>query len=155
MKKQMVRTLLRLGFLAVIGAAGVGSAHGQSLSNPVRANIPFDFTVADKKFSAGDYYISRVRTNSGDLVLRVSSVTGHRSAFQLTSAIVTSAPKESNTLIFHQYGDQYFLFEVWPAGANTGRIFLESRAERDARASIATNKVATQVRTVSVTGGPQ
>jgi len=151
----MVRTLLRLLLLAVIAAAGVVSGHGQSLSNPVRAKIPFDFTVADKKFSAGDYYISRVRTNSGDLVLRVSSVTGHRSVFQLTIAAVTSAPKESDTLTFHQYGDQYFLFEVWPAGANTGRIFLESRGERDARTSIATNKVAMQVRMVSVTGNPQ
>jgi hypothetical protein len=155
MKKQIVRTLLRLSFLALIAVAGVASAHGQSLSNPVRAKIPFDFTVADKKFSAGDYYISRVRTNSGDLVLRVSSVTENRSAFQLTSGVVTSSPKKSDTLIFHQYGDQYFLFEVWPAGANTGRIFLESRGERDARAGIATNKVATQVRTVSVTGSPR
>jgi hypothetical protein len=152
MKSQIVKTLLRLSFLLVIAAAGVGSAHGQSLGNPVRANIPFDFTVADKKFSAGDYYISRAQTNSGDLVLRVSSATGNRGAFQLTSGLRTSAPKKSDTLIFHQYGDQYFLSEVWPAGANAGRMFFESRGEREARASIATNNVATQLRTVLVTG---
>jgi len=155
MKSQIVKTLLRLGFLVVFAVAGVVSAHGQSLSNPVRANVPFDFTLGDKKFSAGDYYIIRARTNSGDLVLRVSSVTGNRGAFQLTSGLRTSAPKKSDTLIFHQYGDQYFLSEVWPAGANAGRMFFESRDEREARVSMATNKVATQVRTVSVTASRQ
>jgi len=152
MKSQMVKTLLGLGFMVVIAVAGVVSAHGQSLRNPVRANVPFDFIVADKKFSAGDYYISRAGTNSGDLVLRVSSVTGNRGAFQLTSGLRTSAPKKSDTLIFHQYGDQYFLSEVWPAGANAGRMVFESRGEREARASMATNKVAIQLHTVTVTG---
>src|SRR5215510_6550907 len=155
MKGQIVKKFLRLSFLVVIAAAGVVSAQGQSLSNPVRANVPFDFIVADKKFSAGDYYISRGGTNSGDLVLRVRSVTGKRGAFQLTSGLRTSAPKKSDTLIFHQYGDQYFLSEVWPAGANAGRMFFESSDEREARISMATNKVATHVRTVWVTASRQ
>src|SRR5215510_14377360 len=155
MKGQIVKKFLRLSFLVVIAAAGVVSAHGQSLSSPVRANIPFDFTVADKKFSAGDYYISRAQTNSGDLVLRISSVTGNRGAFQLTSGLRTSSPKKSDTLIFHQFGDQYFLSEVWPGGANSGRMFFESRDEREASVSMATNKVATHVRTVWVTASRQ
>jgi len=154
MKGQIVKTFLRLSFLVVIAAAGVVSAHGQSLSSPVRANIPFDFTVANKKFPAGEYFISRPQSSSGDAVLLVSSADGNRNTFRLTSGVWTSAPKESSILVFHQYGDQYFLSQVWPAGASVGRELLESRAEREARAG-GTDKVAMKERTVSVTASPQ
>jgi len=120
----------------------------------VRANIPFDFTVANKKFPAGEYFISRPQPSSGDVVLLVSSADGNRNTFRLTSGVWTSAPKESDTLIFHQYGDQYFLSQVWPAGASLGRELLESRAEREARAA-GTDKVAMKERNVSVTASPQ
>jgi len=156
MKNQIVRTLLKTGFLAVIAAvAGLGSAHGQSLSNGVRANIPFDFTVADTKLPAGEYAIRRAQSNSGDLLVQINSVIGNRNAFRLTSGVMTSTPKESDTLIFHQYGDQYFLTEVWPAGASVGRRLRESRGEEEAKAGLAKNKIATQMRTVSVTSSLQ
>src|SRR5262245_20403147 len=154
MKHQVVRTLLQASFLVVVAAvAGVGSARGQSLSTHVRINIPFDFTVADKKFPAGEYSIGRALSGSGDTLLQVSSVKENRTTFGLTYGVVTFAPKESDTLTFHQYGDQYCLSEVWPAGGSVGRTFRESRGEREARADLAKNKVATQKRTVSVTRG--
>jgi len=154
MKIQIVRRLVQLSLLAVIATGfGVGSAHGQSLSNPVRVNIPFEFKVADKKFPAGEYSVSRAQPNSGDSLLLVSSVDGNGNAFRLTSGVWTSTPKESATLVFHQYDDQYFLYQVWAAGANVGRELLESRSEREARAG-GTDKAA-QVRTVSVTGSTQ
>lgn len=156
MRNQIVKSLVQITFLAVIATmSGVGSAHGQSLSNSVRVKVPFDFTVADKKYPAGEYSITRAQPSSGDLLLRVSSVQGNRNAFRLTSGVVTSAPKDSDTLVFHQYGDQYFLSQVWPAGANVGRMFLESRGEREARAGMATDKITMKARTVSVTGSPQ
>jgi|SRR5215831_13649016 len=152
--KNQIKRLLQISFLAVIAAAGLGSARGQSLSNGVRATIPFDFTVADAKFPAGEYSVRRAQSSSGDTLLRVSSVEGNRNAFRLATVAGTLAPKESDTLIFHQYGEQYFLSEVWPAGASVGRILRESRAEREARANLGINKIA-QVRTVSVTGNSQ
>jgi hypothetical protein len=156
MKNQIVKTLVQIGLVAIIAAiSGVITADGQSLSNRVGATIPFDFTVADKKLPAGEYYIGRGQPSSGDTLLRVSSVGGNQNSFRLTIPVVTSAPKDSDTLIFHQYGDQYFLSEVWPAGASVGRVLLESRGERAARASVGSNKLSMKVRTVSATGGSQ
>ena len=154
MKIQIVSRLVQLRLLAVMATAfGVGAAHGQSLSNPVRVNIPFEFKVADKKFPAGEYSVSRAQPTSGDSLLLVSRVDGNGNAFRLTSGVWTSTPKESDTLVFHQYDDQYFLYQVWPAGGNVGRELLESRSEREARAG-GTDKVA-KVRTVSVTASAQ
>lgn len=156
MKNQIVRTLVQITFLAVIATmSGVGSAHGQSLSNSVRIKVPFDFTVGDKKFPTGEYSITRAQPSSGDLLLRISSVQGNRNTFRLTSGVATSAAKDSDTLVFHQYGDQYFLSQVWTAGADVGRMFFESRGEREARAGMATEKITMKARTVSVTGSPQ
>jgi hypothetical protein len=156
MKHQIARILLQVSFLAVVAAgAGVEGAHGQSLSTHVLAKIPFDFSVGDKKFPAGEYSVGRALSGSDDTVLQVSSVNGNLTAFRLTSENLNLARKGSDTLVFHQYGDQYFLSEVWPAGGTVGRTLLESRGERAAHEGMAKNKIATQRRTVAVTGGAQ
>jgi len=46
---------------------------------------------------------------------------------------------DNGKLVFHRYGDQYFLYQVWPAGTSTGRQFLKSRSERDAQYNLASN----------------
>jgi len=154
MKHQIARILLQVSFLAVVATGvGVEGAHGQSLSTRVRAEIPFDFLVGDKKFPAGEYSIGL--SGSDDALLRVSRVHGNLTAFRLTSENLNLARKGSDTLVFHQYGDQYFLSEVWPAGGTDGRTLLESRGERAAHEAMAKNKIATQSRTVAVTGGAQ
>jgi len=153
MKKQVVKTLTQISLLAVIATvAAVGSAQGQSPANAIRADIPFDFTVADKKLPAGDYSIRRLQQEIGDSVLVVSSANGRLNALRLTGPVDTQSPKDKETLVFHRYGDQYFLSEVWPAGATTGRIFSESRGEREAKARSLPDKIATNVGTVMVIG---
>jgi hypothetical protein len=41
-----------------------------------------------------------------------------------------SETQEEARLVFHQYGDQYFLSQIWTAGGNTGRELLMPRWER-------------------------
>src|SRR5881628_2739689 len=118
MKKQLVNVLTKIGFLSVMAlVTAVGSAQGQSLAYTLRANIPFDFTVADKKLPAGEYSVGRARQDSGDSILLISSVDGRSSTFGSSIPVETQAPKDEGTLVFHRYGDQYFLSQVWPAGA--------------------------------------
>ena len=108
------------------------SAQGQSLQYRVRADVPFDFTVGDKTLPAGKYSIGRTQ-RSDDLVLSVADVRGRTKAIRLTSAAQTTHPKEKASLIFHRYGNQYFLFQVWPANGNVGRQFPQSAQERAQR----------------------
>jgi len=107
-----------------------GSAPGQSLSNRIQATIPFDFIVGDKKLPAGEYFIGRAQPGSDDSVLTISSRNSSTSIFSSTIAVQTLEPNRHGKLVFHSHGDQWFLFQIWPAGINTGREITSSRLER-------------------------
>jgi len=129
MKKQVAM----IGLLVVMTMIAAGtSASAQSLHYKMTANIPFEFSVANKKLPAGEYSVTRAQQTAGDLVLQISSKDGRESISRLTIAVNTLEPKDDARLIFHRYGDEYFLYEIWPAGGSTGRELPKSRAERDA-----------------------
>lgn len=133
MKKQVVR-LTMVGLLSVVAmVVMVGSAQAQSLGNKIRINVPFEFSVGDKTLPAGEYSIGRALPSSGDAVLLISNVDHPESVFPLTNSAQSLKPKDSDTLVFHRYGDQYFLFQVWPAGGTYGRVIVKSRSEREAQ----------------------
>lgn len=124
-----------------IVVAGV-SAQAQSLQYKLTVDIPFDFTVTDHQFKAGKYSISRAHESSGDTVLQIKSTVDNSVANRFSIPIVTFKTKDRGELIFHRYGDQYFLSEVWPAGGGTGRAFLKTRTERDLERTARQNTVA-------------
>lgn len=130
MRKQLVNALTTISFLIALTVMTVGSAQGQSLANGIQVNVPFDFIVADKTLPAGEYSIRRIEPFSSENVLVISSVDGPETVTRLTNAVEARDPKEWTAVVFHRYGDQYFLFQVWPAGANTGRVLIKSHAER-------------------------
>lgn len=143
MKKQLVNVLTKFGFLSMIVLVTVvGSAQGQSLAYQIRANIPFDFIVADKKLPAGEYSIGLENQKTGDNFLRISGIDGRANAILSTIPVQTLHAKDNGTLVFHQYGDQYFLFQVWPAGSTTGRSLSKSRGEREIQRNLAANSSA-------------
>ena len=130
MKKKIVKGLIKGGLLIAMIAMMVGQpAKAQTLAYGLRASIPFDFKVGDKTFSAGRYAVSRVQQD--DVVIKVSSVEGKGNALRGTVPVTIAKVRNSATLVFHRYGDQYYLAQVWPAGASTGRELPVSRGERD------------------------
>ena len=130
MRKQLVKVLTTISFVIAIAMAAFGSAQGQSLANPIKVQIPFEFTVADKTMPAGEYLIGRMAEHLSDNVVTISSKDGSRLAIRLTNAVQSLDSKDKATLIFHRYGNQSFLFQVWPAGARTGRVLIKSKSER-------------------------
>jgi frataxin-like iron-binding protein CyaY len=160
MRKQLLKALATISFLVAVAIVPVHSAHGQTLANRVRANIPFDFIVADKTLPAGEYYISRTRQYSNDDVLTISTVDGRALAVRLTSGVQTLTPKEQGVLVFNRYGNQHFLAQVWVAGSNLGRAFLRSRGERELEREAKNiarkgGEKAPATATVDVVAGPQ
>jgi hypothetical protein len=132
MKKQVVKMLTMVGLVNVLGmVVMVGAAHGQSLGDKIRINIPFDFTVGNNKLPAGEYSIGRAQPSSGDTILLISNLNKVANVLPITNAAQRVEPKHADTLVFHRYGDQYFLFQVWPAGATVGRVIPKSRSERE------------------------
>ena len=115
--------------------AAVASANAQ-LSIPIKAKIPFDFNVGNKKLPAGEYTFSRLSFLNATTML-ISSVDSSTRMFQSTSAAQVLIPKDESTLVFHKYGDQYFLEQIWTGGEQEGTQLPESRGELTARRQLA------------------
>jgi hypothetical protein len=159
MRQLFVKTLATVSLLIATVVVTGGQAQAQSLANPLKVRIPFDFVVADKTFPAGEYYIQRAQPTSGDTTIALRSATGRTRLLSLTNAVQSVDPKSLATLVFHRYGNQHFLAEVWPASSSTGRELARSRSERElqreARAAghIGMN-TSPVTETVSITVGP-
>jgi hypothetical protein len=156
MKFQLVNVLARVTLLgAMLFVPAVISVHAQSLQYRITANIPFEFSIGDKKLPAGNYSIGRARQSSDDTVLSVDDSRGHWKAIEASMSVQTLNATNKAQLIFHRYGDEYFLSQVWAAGALTGRRFPKSQHERSLeRASSANEKITqhTKVETVTIVG---
>jgi hypothetical protein len=138
MNRQLTNLIPKIMLLsAIVLLASVGPTQAQSLGNRIRVNIPFDFKIAEKKLPAGEYSVGRAANWSNDLVVSVNDLEGRSKAIRLSNAVVRSRPNEKALLVFHRYADQYFLFQVWPAGATTGREFRKSKSEREAQQQLA------------------
>lgn len=130
-----IQTLTRLILVAVFSALTVGSAHSQSGGQFV-ATIPFDFYAAGKTLPAGAYLVARsTQTSLEGLVLRRTD--GRLGVFVMTRASQANEIQRQSRLVFHKYGDEYFLSEVWTSGKSIGRELSVSRQERSAINQIA------------------
>jgi hypothetical protein len=117
---------------ALLTAVSLMAPAGAFAQSRQQATIPFDFTVGKRLLPAGTYVIAHV--GSG-----LISVRGWKGK-ELVSAItlVTAADqvrKNPDRLIFHKYGDQYFLSEIrGDVGETSGKLStsaLEQRFQRE------------------------
>ena len=129
MQKPILKGLTMLMFVAAVALmAALVSAHAQS-SQMVAADIPFEFAVGGKSLKAGKYSVNPL-TTSGDTVL-IRSRDSRGAAFLLTRSIQASVVPDKGKLVFHRYGQVYFLSEIWTPGERQGRRLLKSGAERE------------------------
>ncbi len=137
MEGKVIKRLTMLSLVSMFTlCAAVASANAQ-LSNPIRAKIPFDFNVGDKKLPAGEYTFSRLSGFSGSNMMFVSSADASTRMFQSTFGAQGLTPKNESSLVFHKYGDQYFLEQIWSSGEQEGTQLPESRSERTIRRQLA------------------
>jgi hypothetical protein len=118
-------------------ATALVSANAQSTSI-VRANVPFDFIVGDKTLPAGKYTVNSAASDGQALSIRTSG--GKSLALVLTHYAAERSQKRIARMVFHRYGQQYFLAEVW-SGASHGRQLMQSKRERNLRQELASNEL--------------
>ena len=137
MKGKIIKRLTMLSLVSMFSlCAAVASANAQ-LSNPIRFKVPFDFNVGNKKLPAGEYTFSRLSRVADTRVISVSATDVSAHVFQSTLAAYVLTPKDKSTLVFHKYGDQYFLEQIWSGGEQTGSQVPESRSERNIQRQLA------------------
>ncbi len=123
----MKKSILRItGLLALALVAATQIARAQE---PIAVTIPFAFTAADKMLPAGEYRVEKAA--QGSLVLLIRRMDGNESMFVSSFAASSSSPQTQSKLIFHRYGNQYFLSQVWVAGYTQGRQLRESAKEKE------------------------
>jgi hypothetical protein len=85
----------------------------------VSAKIPFSFHVGDAVVPAGEY---RLETNGGKPILQLrNKATGHAD-FVSTNFGTENTAHRRGVLVFHRYGDAYFLSEMWDASGAGSRV---------------------------------
>jgi len=121
-----VKKALALSSLLVL--LTFSSALGQSDRQTI-IHIPFNFSVGEKAFPAGKYVIGRVWKDK-DAVWLVQRKDNVGKAMLLTRPVRANETQQETRLVFHQYGDLYFLSEIWTAGDSTGREVQMSDREK-------------------------
>ena len=128
MKRQVAKGLTMLMLVVGLALASAAVANGQS-GRQVTAQIPFDFIVAERTLRSGQYQVFDASV-AGD-VLAIRDADGKSQAMRLTSPVIANGKQDMNAkLVFHRYGNTYFLSQVWLAGRGTGREFAKTKQER-------------------------
>jgi hypothetical protein len=117
---------MRLFQIDVFGAlfAVASSLMGQTNPGDMVVDVPFTFKVGGQALPPGHYIVAAL----GD-ALRISNYQA-RGIFVPTHA-GTRTTSDGSKLVFHRYGDSYFLSAVWVTGNTTGRELFRSPAERE------------------------
>ena len=131
MKKQHLFPLLAI----VLLASGLASA--QLNQTAVKANVPFSFMAGKTSLPAGDYRVSALSD------MGVLGVQGDSGSVMVGSyAVQGNAPSRATKLIFHRYGDQYFLSQIWIEGESRGRELPRTSLEKEMLANAQFDSVA-------------
>jgi hypothetical protein len=83
-------------------------------------------------------------------MLSIRSVDGDSGEYVLTSNVQAGARRSESKLVFHRYGGQYFLSQVWTAGDSAGRELPKSRRERGVERETAKSAMERQTVTLVV-----
>jgi hypothetical protein len=125
MKNQLF-VLIGLGLLLA-----TASAYAQT--GVVKANVPFNFIVNKTQLPAGEYMIQPFGINGSAMAIR--SADGQVFQAFLPNACESQQAQRMTKLVFHRYGAQYFLAQIWKSGNDRGQELptsgLETEVARD------------------------
>ncbi len=111
--------------VCALTAAAVVQAAGPSVFT---ANIPFEFTAANKMLPAGQYEIS-ANPYSGHLIIR-NPAAGVAVITPVRKEQASSNEKAGNVLlVFHRYGNEYFFSQLLSGADNETYVAPFSPAE--------------------------
>ena len=123
--KTRVLLMTSLFALTMIAAGQVAQAQQVML-----VDVPFQFIAGGSTLPAGEYAVSRSGSETGVLLLKDLNDPS-ASALIPTFTAQRPQPKSKPTLVFHRYGDRYFLSQVWAGGEIRGRQLIRSAAEKE------------------------
>jgi len=106
-------------------ACASAALHAQMPAPRSQMNVPFDFQIGSTRLAAGTYILS----NPQHVLLSIQGQAG--STLALSQSELSIIPSKISKVVFHRYGKQYFLREVWLRDGNEYLTCPESKAERE------------------------
>jgi hypothetical protein len=94
-------------------------------SGEARTTVPFAFTVGNTVMPAGEYRVSSV----GERFVIIENLEGLGVQLVLDRP-VTKLNAQEPKLVFHKYGDKFFLSQAWLSYSETGHEFAVSSEEK-------------------------
>jgi hypothetical protein len=126
-----MKNLATVALFIVTTFIAAGTAPAQD--HLVKATVPFNFTVGDSALPSGTYTIGSGMNSPNLLVVRNWS---KNVAIQALGQPDQSNSRHDNTLVFHKYGNQYFLSGIHSEGASMDIHFPVTKAEKRAKAQV-------------------
>jgi hypothetical protein len=103
------------------------SAATQAQTTHLTITVPFEFTAGNVQLPAGEYEVTAVGPWGGP-TLSVHNVNSNAGTLVLSTSCRSQKPAADAKLVFHRYGQQYFLAEVWNRHSSVGnQIKINSR----------------------------
>ncbi|HTR23134.1 MAG TPA: hypothetical protein VMI10_04075 [Terriglobales bacterium] len=132
----------------ILSLAGLtGLANAQSGSTVI-AEVPFNYIANGRHMPAGE---TRVKIeNNGQTYLWIAAES--RSAFAMPVPNDSMKPSEETKLVFHRYGDRYFLAGVQREGQTRSYELPAGSLEKELRASNVEEKDVTLVASLKMFG---
>ncbi|MDQ3254159.1 MAG: hypothetical protein M3R15_09680 [Acidobacteriota bacterium] len=134
MNNQIFRTITLLSLFCIPAAT---SADAQSADRIVM-KIPFDFVAGKKILPAGEYTVKPTLSSRVTLIRNADGRRDHTTI--LTMPVPPETLALAAKLVFHRYGDQYFLYQIWTPASERGGQLPVLRAERELAKEIASGK---------------
>jgi hypothetical protein len=131
MKKLLMNLFLAYGAAVTMGVTL------QAETFQMRAAIPFAFQLSSTTIRAGTYIVEQDAAHVTNLR---NKVTGKR--YYLQPGAGAEQGKGSPRLVFHRYGDRYFLAEVWSPD-HAGTKLQPTKAEKELKLSGVKQQAAT------------
>ena len=119
--------LFRIVLCSVLLAA-MAAAVGQTKAGDVVVDVPFAFLVNGERLPAGHYVVAAAGTD----LIRIFNA--HTHGLFVPTHSGTRSKSDGSKLVFHRYGDAYFLSSVWVTGNTFGKELFRSSAERELEA---------------------
>jgi hypothetical protein len=117
------------GALAMLGVALIVSVPFVQAQSRLNADVPFAFSLQDRAMAAGNYQIIERSAQ----VLEVRNLDSQHGQLLIKQMSLQSSKEESPKLVFHKYGDQYFLSAIWYGDGHYGAGFAESKREKEVK----------------------
>ena len=124
----IVRSTLIAAALAIGVIASAPSALAASAETISTVNVPFSFWMDNHELPAGAYQIL-LRSNK---MLQLNGPNGQKHMIMVHEAISSQTPR-TGYLLFHRYGETYFLGQVWSGETNIGVECSRTPAEKRAK----------------------